>query len=221
MAVGTVLLAGCGLVIDLEPSREDAATASDAGTLDADVATDTGLFDAEDAADDCVGVTETLPLDALSFEERPATVTTACNRITLDALGAPTDGTPAVAPAVTSPDRLVVYLRAGDLAAAALQLDFARPVRDLSFVFEWLSYNPSMQYDERLRVHVDGVLVTPMLAWEANIARYGDELGATAPKGDGQVVIDRVSSLTIELRNADTGDGVGIEIHTFMYTIDG
>lgn len=205
---------GCGLILDLTPPEDWSSDAGrDAAALDGA---------APDISDPCSDVTATIPLAALDDGGTLApSYSTPCTTISVGVTGAPSGMTPRVTGASDPPHDPVIHLIAEGGMSASLVIGFGRPVRDLSFVFEWLSLNPAESFDERLRVHVDGAVITPSLRWQTNVVVEAGEVRSTARKGDGQVDVGPATELGIELRNADVGDGIGIELHSFTYTIDG
>lgn len=232
-SVALLLCGGCGLLLDLdtESRGEDADGASidagtgsraEAGTVNAsDAAAEGGADAAEhDASMLCLGGSEMLALDALSFDSGGTSQLTRCNAVVVSVSGTPSMGTPEVVVATDSEaDYLVIALAAVGGGSASLLLEFDRPVEGLSFAFDWLSYNyEGVMFDERLGVRVDGSVIAPTLTDEANVVRHADELGATTPRASGVVAIERASTLQIDLRNADVQDGWGVELHSFTFT---
>jgi len=167
--------------------------------------------------DDCYGVRFFVPLGELDLSTIPARQAHRCGPLFWDAFGA-SSGTPSVQTASAGSEPVIVLDAAPDGTGAVLMLDFGSPVVEVSFHFEWLSFQSPMDIDERLGILVDGVPVAPVLSSPVQTTVVGMEVSSSSNKGDGHIFIGGAQTLSILLRNAGTGDGDGIELHSFQYT---
>lgn len=226
---------GCGLLLgpgdDLDLPARDGGADDGSQLADTSIAADVLAFDGgsgDDAASDasadasaCSGTVHELPLDLIGATGAfPWAYTTDCYAVAFGAMG-DFAATPVVAGATNPPHGPVIIMIAEPGLSATLVVDFGRTVRDLSFVFEWLSLNSGSGFDERLTVDVDGVTIVPTLGWGRNVLVAGEEIRSTDPKGDGRVDIAAARMVAIRLRNALPTNGQGIELHSFTFTVDG
>jgi len=225
------------LLIDPDPQR---SRADDAGAGDTSVG-DTGSVDSvaldaepmDTAAPDVSvpdadvdapwpdgGLDCAIELESIGMMNLPLEVDTDCGSwfATVEGLANRADIGPA-----TDGDPYSVFTiqSAGPREAAALALDFERTAYGLSFDFDWLSYERAADIDERLTLIVDGATVTPNLSMSRSAALVGVEVHAMSNRGSGTIDVARVDRLEIWVRNTGTGDGLGIELSSFRYSVSG
>jgi hypothetical protein len=207
---------------DIEDSDIDKHHNEDADEPDVDSSDGEEALDEPDS-DECIGSVHELDwleamndspgLRAYSYEGDP------CNHLQVEVLGDPVDGFPATDDVSCGHGSL--HLTSSGSSSSTLMFGFARPVRDVSFDFLWLSYNPPSNYDERLSFAVDDAAVEPVLSEVVSVSWNGSEVVSSAARGDAHVDLPGIGqSFSITLRNADAGDGIGSCINHITYTTE-
>lgn len=198
---------------DMDSGSSDAGV-EDAGFADASAdaagVLDATILPADASALDCSFRTELFPSNGLSMRHM-----TPCGPIEFGWRGSHAAGSPGIVPssAGTEPSPVILFVSNGTWASLEIQYPADVEV-ELSFRFEWLSYDPGRAYDERLQVVVDGAFVTPTLSDAVNTRMVGNTVHSSVRKGDGTITVHG-TVFEIQLQNHDAGHGQGIELHSF------
>lgn len=198
-------LSGCGLTLDLGPARLDAGVRDSGFVADAS--------DAEvrpECSEQTFDFGTIGPFPGTFFDSQR------CDQVVFSFSGDPAEGAPRIQPAFVSGDP-GLFLAAAGGRFIEFTWSFPNVVAEFNLAFEFLSFAPLRDFDERLEVFLDGDGVTPELREMTDVFVSGDEVRATSTTGQGVITIRNFRTVTLRLTNVTRTNGRGIDVVSIQY----